>query len=1038
MILSIAIVNLIVHREGISAEMQGAVAAVEQDLGSKEALQLLRKSKHLRIIALVISLAAIGAVIIEQQLNMAAASVKGPNSKDAITIFLANVQLWTSIIGFLVQVLLTSRIHRRFGIGFALLLLPVSLGSTAVLMLLSAALWAPGLARVMDQSLRYTIDKTTREILYLPLPADMKITAKPFVDVTVDRLARGLAALLLLFLIQPWGLGLSWQKLSYASIAVTGIWICIALLAQYGYKRAFRENLNTRSIIPAEVPTAVGDLDVTETLIQELASPDAQRVLYAIELLESINKSHLISPLLLHHESPAVRARVLTVMRRAQGEISSRWLPAIRSILTDPDPNVRAEGVSALAGVHSPEAGDLLRILIQDKNPSISLTAAMILAGSSQEEDADAAEIVLRRLLSDMSESAAPLRREFAIALHQTPIPHFRRLLIPLLTDPNPEVAEEALLSARKLGATDYIFIPTLIALLRNQRLKSGARELLVGFGASALPILDYFLRDENEDIWVRRHIPGTIARIPCQESMNVLTAALDESDGFLRFHVISAIERIFRLMPNLAINRHCITMLIQEEAAHYAHYQSLHRVLHASPFSYKGSLIARASVEKMGRTADRIYRLLSLLYPWRDIAAVRHTIEHGDARARAETIEYLDNTLEGALRKSLIPLLEGWYRGNSPASSGEVLGAPEEALLQLIYDEDPVVASAAIYFIRQRKLAKFAYTLERILATQDERNFHVLETASWVLQELRQSNPQQRLIWLDPLPSVDLANQLFSLPLFGSVTVDEVFRICTAGYQERSEPGRLLFREASIPEQVQFLLNGRVRVTRSGGESRQIEAPAVLAFQEALEERPMEETVETADLSVCLTLDSEEMRSLLSENSDLVVGLFQMLYLDSRAERIVVKGRSSVCSALPEGGNLNRIEKSLVLKSIPIFSLMSAEEILVLAAIAVEMRLSTGEILVEEADRPAIYALISGELSIEERGKPSISVGSSDTIGIYETLSREDFSFRTRVRQNGIALRINHEDLFDLLAQHSDLLRRILSALFRSQPANK
>ena len=74
------------------------------------------------------------------------------------------------------------------GIGFALLILPVSLGGTAVLMLFNGALWAPGLARILDTSLRYTVDKTSREVLFLPLPADLKYRAKPFIDVTVDRL----------------------------------------------------------------------------------------------------------------------------------------------------------------------------------------------------------------------------------------------------------------------------------------------------------------------------------------------------------------------------------------------------------------------------------------------------------------------------------------------------------------------------------------------------------------------------------------------------------------------------------------------------------------------------------------------------------------------------------------------------------------------------------------------------------------------------------------------------------------------------------
>lgn len=1036
MVLSVIAVYLIVRREKIDEDVQGAVGSVEKGIGGKEAIQLLRKSKHLRLIALVISFAAIGAVIIDQQLNTAATAVKGQEATDSITVFLANVQLWTSVIGFLVQVLLTSRIHQRLGIGFALLMLPVGLGSTAIVMLLNAALWAPALARVVDQSLRYTIDKTTREVLYMPLPSDMKFSAKPFIDVTVDRLAKGLGAVLLLFLIKPWGLGLTWQRLSYANIVITCVWIIVALRARRGYKEAFHKSINTREIKPAEVTQAVADQETIETLIQELASPDEQRVVYAIEFLESLDKKQLITPLLLYHESPAVRARALSVIRVVQPEISSRWLPAIQAMMTDPDPNVRSEAVGALASMHNQQASDLVRPLLQDENPRISLTAAMVLAGSGLEEDAARAEDVLGGLVSDTRESASQVRRDFAIAVRHVPIPHFRRLLVPLLSDPNPEVAEEAMRSTQKLGATDFIFVPTLISLLRNRRQKSSARELLVGFGERVLPILGHFLRDPDEELWIRRHIPATIARIPCQNAMDILVEALGEKDGFLRFHVIAALERIHRVKPELSFNRHRIESLIHEESARYTQYRRLYRILFESQRYPRESLVARATVEKMKRGVDRIYRLLTLLYPWKDIAAARHTIEHGDARSRAGTLEYLDNVLEGGLRKTLIPLLEDTPPGEGSLSSNGTRSNAEEAVLRLVNDKDQVVASAAIYFIWQQRLSNLVEELDRVLATRDPRDRHVLETASWVLQELRMPAPKRRLVWLEPLPSVDLANQMRSLPLFGSVTVDEIFRICDTGRQTRSEPGRLLCQEALVPETVQFLLNGRVAVTRPGEETRHIEAPAVLAFQEVLEERPMIESVRTADMAVCLTLTSEEIQALLADNSDLVPGLFQMLCRGSQSARVVVKGYPSPRSALPANGNFNPIEKGLVLKTIPVFSQVSPDEIIALASVAAEMNLMAGADLFTEADRPAIYALISGELSIEGRTESPIIAGPSDVIGIYETLAGIDFEFHARVRQGGIALRIDREDLFDLLIQRSALLRQVFSALFRNQPA--
>ncbi|MGH9311347.1 MAG: NTP/NDP exchange transporter, partial [Vicinamibacterales bacterium] len=201
MLLCAGVVTYISARERF--EGVATAAREEKGVGLTEAFTLLRESKHLQIIALVISFASVGAAIIEQQLNMAAAASKGADATDSITAFLAQVALWTSTIGFIVQIWLTSKIHRYLGIGFALLVLPISMGSTATVMVMNAALWAPALARVIDQSLRYTVDKTTREILFLPLAPDLKVKAKSFVDVTVDRMSKAGGALLLLVLVQP-------------------------------------------------------------------------------------------------------------------------------------------------------------------------------------------------------------------------------------------------------------------------------------------------------------------------------------------------------------------------------------------------------------------------------------------------------------------------------------------------------------------------------------------------------------------------------------------------------------------------------------------------------------------------------------------------------------------------------------------------------------------------------------------------------------------------------------------------------------------
>src|SRR4029450_12813061 len=228
------------------------------------------------------------------------------------------------------------------GIGFALMVLPFSLGTTGLIMLLNGALWAPALARILDQSLRSTADNTPREILFLPLPGDIKLKAKSFVDVTVDRAAKAMGAILLIVLVQPWGLNLNWQQLSYASLIMTALWILMAIRARRGYLSAFRQSLVSRDMQASELRLNVADLTTIETLVQELAHPDPKRVVYAIDVLESLDKRNLVTPLLLYHEAPTVRRRALAALADVRPDIAQQWAPHIRRLLADPDSGVRA------------------------------------------------------------------------------------------------------------------------------------------------------------------------------------------------------------------------------------------------------------------------------------------------------------------------------------------------------------------------------------------------------------------------------------------------------------------------------------------------------------------------------------------------------------------------------------------------------------------------------------------------------------------------------------------------------------------------
>ena len=111
------------------------------------------------------------------------------------------------------------------------------------------------------------------------------------------------------------------------SLGLTVLWSFNAFRAKREYLKAFRQSLERRDVQPEGLRLGGADLSTVEALMEELANPDEHRVLYAIEILESLEKRNLITPLLLFHDSRAVRVRVLQALGNVKPEIAERVAP---------------------------------------------------------------------------------------------------------------------------------------------------------------------------------------------------------------------------------------------------------------------------------------------------------------------------------------------------------------------------------------------------------------------------------------------------------------------------------------------------------------------------------------------------------------------------------------------------------------------------------------------------------------------------------------------------------------------------------------
>lgn len=171
-------------------------ASKEEHLGVGASLRLLGSSRYLQAIAIVIWVNSFVTTFAGWQFSAIAQQFVG--GKNELAAFFGAFNLWAAVASLGVQLLLTSRLLRNFGIGPALFILPVSLCLGELGILLFYSLAAGVMLKGGDQVLRYSIDKSTVELLYLPVSPNIKLQVKSFIDTVIWRLGDGFAAITLL------------------------------------------------------------------------------------------------------------------------------------------------------------------------------------------------------------------------------------------------------------------------------------------------------------------------------------------------------------------------------------------------------------------------------------------------------------------------------------------------------------------------------------------------------------------------------------------------------------------------------------------------------------------------------------------------------------------------------------------------------------------------------------------------------------------------------------------------------------------------
>lgn len=262
LLVSIFIVRYVARREAVHAER---TPKTETEVSEKPSLlsgvKLVMLSKFLLLAALVALLTnwvntngenLLFGVIQESLANDAQAQgivdeeAKNKFLRDGTTAFYGNFFFWVNILALLLQAFVASRLLKYGGFAAILLILPVIALASYTLMALLPILAVVKMMKIAENATDYSLNNTSKHVLWLPVSSAMKFRGKPAIDTLYVRLGDGLAAITVLVGVQL--LALSTSSFFAFNVFLVLCWLVVGVLLVREHRRATEAAATGQSI----------------------------------------------------------------------------------------------------------------------------------------------------------------------------------------------------------------------------------------------------------------------------------------------------------------------------------------------------------------------------------------------------------------------------------------------------------------------------------------------------------------------------------------------------------------------------------------------------------------------------------------------------------------------------------------------------------------------------------------------------------------------------------------------------------------------
>lgn len=647
----------------------------EAETTGKTPMEIIRGSKLLLYITLVTGLSVLIAKLIDYQYSDFATRLMGDKEKlsSFFGIWLSNI----SILSLVIQLFLTERILKLFGVGSSTLIMPGAILLGSILLLIMPELWVVVFIKVADGSFKQSVDKSAKELIYMPVPFDAKKKTKTFIDVVVDSLATGIAGLLLFFFIQAFDV--SSVYVSIIIIAMLGLEVGMILRLKKAYRESFRKlakppPVSRHTVVKRRSKAPLDSVPDTVAWIFENGE-DAQ-ILYMLHRTFEYPDERFSGPLrgLLNHDSKEIRSMAIKSLYHLHGENISEH---IEKLVCDCDATTSTQAMRYLINREIKGKRELFEKYFYRSDINVSNAALVGMAKELRNNrklqhkyqfDDYIKFAVQRWQEEERQEVRKSMLMAILLSIGHAQIVKYYKLLEEELTNPDHEILRIALKAAAR--TKDFRFLDLIVSHLSNKALREQAQFSLFKYGQIVISKLKKKIFEGIKNFQDSIFVPEVIEKFKNQKAVDALIEISEKGDHIV---ALASIQSLIRLneYPHLKISDRYIVRNVKRECKKFRDIISiihalriLNEQIDVSLPGFKEEKEAREGLlnllrQWVDRPNRRFIYLLNLKYPIADLYPMAQVLLEGKLEQKISAGEFLENIFSFEIRRALMPIIE-------------------------------------------------------------------------------------------------------------------------------------------------------------------------------------------------------------------------------------------------------------------------------------------------------------------------------------------------------------------------------------------